>query len=42
MLKRCRAGKIPVFIVTFETEKKSLAVIDYDDLQFLIEMANRK
>jgi hypothetical protein len=42
MLKRCRAGKMPVFIVTFETEKKSLAVIDYDDLQFLIEMANRK
>lgn len=41
MRKKCKGGKMPIFVVEFETEKQSLAVLDYDDLLFLIEMANK-
>lgn len=40
--KKCSLGKIPMFVVDFETEKESLAIISYSDLKYLIEKANGK
>lgn len=40
--KKCSAGKIPIFIIDFELSKDSLAVLTYDDLAFLISMANKR
>lgn len=38
--KKCAGDKIPIFVVDFEKSKDSLAVMTYEDLQFLIEQAN--
>jgi hypothetical protein len=38
--KKCNIGKIPIFVIDFEKEKKSLAVLNYDDLLYLINKAN--
>lgn len=38
--KKCASNKIPIFIVDFEQSKDSLAVLTYEDLQFLISQAN--
>lgn len=40
--KKIEFGKIPIFVVEFETKKESLAVINYSDLKYLIESANGK
>lgn len=39
--KKCAGNKIPIFVVDFESSKDSLAVLTYEDLQFLITQANR-
>lgn len=31
--------KIPIFVVDFEKSRDSLAILTYEDLQFLIELA---
>lgn len=38
--KKCVGNKIPVFVVDFEKTKDSLAILTFDDLQFLIDQAN--
>ena len=38
--KKCAGNKMPIFIVDFEQTKDSLAVMTYEDLQFLISLAN--
>lgn len=38
--KKCAGNKIPIFIVDFEQSKDTLAVLTYEDLQFLISQAN--
>lgn len=38
--KKCALNKIPIFIIDFEKSKDSLAVLTYEDLQFLINQAN--
>lgn len=38
--KKCASNKIPIFIVDFEQSKDTLAVLTYEDLQFLISQAN--
>lgn len=38
--KKCAGNKIPIFIVDFEKCKDTLAVLTYEDLQFLIGQAN--
>lgn len=40
--KKCAGNKIPIFIVDFEQSKDTLAVLTYEDLQFLINQANSK
>ena len=40
--KKCAGNKIPIFIVDFERSKDTLAVITYEDLQFLINQANNE
>lgn len=37
--KKCSAKKIPIFVVDFEKSRDSLAILTYEDLQFLIELA---
>ena len=37
--KKCSAKKIPTFVVDFEKSRDSLAILTYEDLQFLIELA---
>ena len=39
--KKCAGNKIPIFVVDFEQSKDTLAVLTYEDLQFLIDQANR-
>lgn len=38
--KKCAGSKIPIFVVDFEQSKDTLAVLTYEDLQFLINQAN--
>lgn len=38
--KKCATNKIPIFIVDFEKSKDTLAVLTYEDLQFLISQSN--
>lgn len=38
--KKCAGNKMPIFIIDFEQSKDSLAVMTYEDLQFLILQAN--
>lgn len=38
--KKCAPNKIPIFVVDFEKSKDTLAVLTYEDLQFLITAAN--
>lgn len=38
--KKCASNKIPIFVVDFEKSKDTLAVLTYEDLQFLIQSAN--
>lgn len=38
--KKCAGNKLPIFIVDFEKSKDTLAVLTYEDLQFLISQAN--
>lgn len=38
--KKCAHNKIPIFVVDFEQSKDTLAVLPYEDLQFLINQAN--
>lgn len=40
--KKCAGNRIPIFIVDFESTRDTLAVLTYDDLQFLIQQANRE
>ena len=40
--KKSKAGKIPIFVIEFENENQSMAVLDYNDLLFLIKMANEE
>ena len=39
--KKCAGNKLPIFIVDFEQSKDSLAILTYEDLQFLIQQANK-
>lgn len=39
--KKCAGNKLPIFVVDFEQSKDSLAILTYEDLQFLINQANR-
>lgn len=38
--KKCAGNKLPIFVVDFEQSKDTLAVLTYEDLQFLISQAN--
>lgn len=38
--KKCAGNKIPIFIVDFEQSKDTLAILTYEDLQFLINQIN--
>lgn len=38
--KKCAGNKLPIFIVDFEQSKDTLAVLTYEDLQFLINQVN--
>ena len=40
--KKCAGDKIPIFIIDYEQSKDTLAVLPYEDLQFLINQANRE
>lgn len=40
--KKCASNKIPIFVVDFEQSRDSLAVLTYEDLQFLIQQANKE
>lgn len=40
--KKCAGNKIPILIVDFEQSKDTLAVLPYEDLQFLINQVNGK
>ena len=40
--KKCSSSKIPIFVIDFEKSKDSLAILTYDDLQFLINQANNE
>lgn len=40
--KKCAGSKIPIFVIDFEKSKDSLAILTYEDLQFLIEQANKE
>lgn len=40
--KKCSGSKIPIFVIDFEKSKDSLAILTYEDLQFLIEQANKE
>lgn len=40
--KKCVGNKLPIFIIDFEKCKDTLAVLTYEDLQFLISQANSK
>lgn len=40
--KKCAGNKIPIFVVDFESSRDSLAILTYEDLQFLIQQANRE
>ena len=39
--KKCATNKIPIFVVDFEKSRDSLAILTYEDLQFLIEQINK-
>ncbi len=38
--RKCKVGKLPMFIVDFESTGKTLAVLNYEDLKYLIKKAN--
>lgn len=38
--KKCAGNKLPIFVVDFEQSKDTLAVLTYEDLQFLINQIN--
>ena len=38
--KKCAGNKLPIFVVDFEQSRDTLAVLTYEDLQFLINQAN--
>lgn len=38
--KKCAGNKLPIFVVDFEQSKDTLAVLTYEDLQFLINQVN--
>lgn len=38
--KKCAGNKMPILVVDFEQSRDSLAILTYDDLQFLINQAN--
>lgn len=38
--KKTKIGKLPIFVIDFEKDKKSLAVLNYQDLLYLIKKAN--
>lgn len=38
--KKCAGNKLPIFVVDFEQSKDTLAILTYEDLQFLISQAN--
>ena len=40
--KKCAGSKIPIFVIDFEKSKDSIAILTYEDLQFLIEQANKE
>lgn len=40
MNKKCALGKLPIFVIDYETSGHSMAVIQYDDLKYLIRKAN--
>ena len=40
--KKCAPNKIPIFVVDFEKSKDTIAMLTYEDLQFLISQANSK
>ena len=40
--KKCAGSKMPIFVIDFEKSKDSLAILTYEDLQFLIEQANKE
>lgn len=39
--KKSNVKKIPAMVIDFESSNRSLAVIDYEDLKYLISLANR-
>lgn len=39
--KKCAVNKMPIIVVDFESCSDSLAVLNYDDLMYLIQRANQ-
>lgn len=40
--KKCAVNKMPIIVVDFETCTDNLAVLNYNDLMYLIERANKE
>ena len=40
--KKCKSDKMPILVLDFESSRDSLAIVSYEDLQYLIEAANRE
>lgn len=38
--RKTKLGKLPIFVIDFERDKKSLALLNYEDLLYLIKKAN--
>ena len=38
--KKCSGSKLPIFVVDFEKSRDTLAILTYEDLQFLISQSN--
>lgn len=41
LVKKSKAGKIPLMVIDYESCSDSLAVLRYDDLLYLLQEANR-
>lgn len=40
--KKCAGNKFPIFVVDFEQSRDTLAVLTYEDLQFLLNQVNKE
>lgn len=41
LLSKCNPNKIPAMVIDFDKDDKSLAVLDFEDFKFLIDLANK-